>query len=178
MNNCIKISGTILFDPDSVTNKHERQGEWKRVAIILIPGDIHLYYAWFIKKRYNLPLNQPIRGAHVTFINDRASDMNGKWEEIKNKWNGKSIDVVLSVDPRSDELNWWLNIPNEHREELHSIRVELGLGRPFWGLHMTIGTAVDSYPRTEQGVNAQRAIGMNEEHSRYIVNLIRNGYCD
>ncbi|MEK6828771.1 MAG: hypothetical protein AABY15_01505 [Nanoarchaeota archaeon] len=176
MNNCIKISGTILFDPDNVTNKHERQGEWKKVAVVLIPGDIHLYYSWFIKKRYNLPLNPPLRGAHVTFINDRAKDMNGKWDEVKKKWNGRQIDIILDVDPRSDGLNWWFNVPNECRDELHHMRKELGLDRPFFGLHMTLGTAVNSYPRIDGGINAQRAMGMNEEHSMYILNLIKNGY--
>lgn len=178
MENVIKISGKILFDPDNVTNKQERQGEWKKVAMVMIPGDIHSYYAWFIKKRYNLPLHSPIRGAHISFINDRAGDTNGKWKEVKEKWNGKSIDIILSLDPRSDGESWWLNIPNEHRDGLHSIRAELGLERPFFGLHMTIGTAVNSYPRIDDGINAQRALGMNEEHSRYILNLLKNGYCD
>lgn len=186
MENCIKISGTIVFDPANVTNKQERQSEWKKVAMVLLEpklnrakGDKGLadYYAWFIKKRYNLPLHRPLRDAHVTFINDRASDMNGKWEDVKSKWQGKKIDIILNVDPRSDGLNWWINIPEEHRKELHAIRAELGLGRPHWGLHMTIGTAVNFKGKPSfKGINAMNAMLMNEEQSKYIVNLIRDGY--
>lgn len=179
MENCIKISGKVLFDPENVTNKHERQSEWKKVAMVVIPGDVHKLYAWFITKRYNLPLHPPLRGAHITFINDREADMNGKWEEVKKKWQGKEVEVILSVDPRSDELNWWLNVVEEHRKGLHDIRAELGLGRPHWGLHMTVGTALNMRGNPSyKGINAGRAMVMNEEHSRYIVNLLRNGYCD
>jgi len=165
-----------LFDPENVTSKQVRQGEWKKVAMVMIPGDIHKLYCWFLKKRYNLPLQYPLRGAHISFINDRASDMNGKWEEIKEKWNGKEVEIVLDVDARSDGLNWWLNIPNEERDGLHFIRAELGMGRPHFGLHMTFGTAVNMYPSTEKGTNIQRAKGMNEEHSQYIVKLITDGH--
>ncbi len=184
MDNCIKLSGTILFDPDNVTNKQERQSEWKKVAMVLLEPNlgrdekgITEYYAWFIKKRFNMPLHKPLRDAHVTFINDKESETNGKWEEVKKKWNGKKVEVVLNVDPflgiknrMGDYHTWWLTVPYENREELHSIRRELGLrDRPYFGLHMTIGTAVNFYPRHEAGINATKAMGMFEEHSRYII---------
>jgi hypothetical protein len=166
MKNTIKIKGKIQFDPKDKTKKHSKQGSWKKVAMILFDGEISEYYAWFIKKRYNLVLNRPLRGAHITFINDRESDMNGKWEEIKKKYQGKEIEVVLSVDPRTDSANdrssghWWFNIPEEDRKELHDLRGELGLGRPHWGLHMALGYANDK----------------NMAHSKYIHNLILKGY--
>jgi len=175
--NIIKIKGTILFDPDNVTAKHERQGEWKKTAMIMIPGDIHKLYSWLLKRRYNLYLQYPLRGAHISFINDRESEMNGKWEEVKKKWDGKEIEVILDVDPRSDGLNWWLNIPNEFRDEIHTIRAELGMGRPHFGLHMTFGTAVNYYADVENGGGTvSKAMRMSEEHSQYILNLIRNGH--
>ncbi len=115
MNNFVKIPGRILFDPKNVTNKQERQSEWKKTAMVLLEPDLNKgykgiteYYAWFIDRRYNLPLNKPIRNAHVTFINDRASDMNGNWEEVKNKWQGKEVEVVVHVDP-------FLGIKNRYR---------------------------------------------------------------
>lgn len=178
-NNYIKVPGVILFDPENATTKHEKHSEWKKVAMVMIDGDIHHYYRWLLKKRYNLKLQPPLRGAHISFINDRAAEMNGQWEKIKEKWDGKKVEVILSVDPRSDGDVWWLNIPEEYRQDLHSIRAELGLGRPHWGLHMTIGSAVNHYSKIEDlGQNVQKALGMHEEHSQYIVNLIRNGYCD
>lgn len=115
-----------------------------------IEDDSASLYAWFLKRRYNIEVNPPQRGAHVTFINDSLRDLSQKgklsqteinenWERVKKKWDGKTIKIVHLLDPRTDDNHWWLNIPHEERDELHAIRAELGLGRPFWGLHMTIG---------------------------------------
>jgi hypothetical protein len=165
MKTTIKQIGRIVFDPKDETNKHASQSNWKRTAMVLIEGDITSYYSWFIEKRYGLVLNKPLRNAHITFINDRTSDMNDKWDEIKTKWNGKTIEVVINVEPRTDSddknstCHWWLNIPEEDRVELHNIRQELGLGRPHWGLHLSLGYANEK----------------NEEHSKYIHRLIKKG---
>src|SRR5690606_34405641 len=101
-NSTISIEGTIYFDPDDKTNKHKEQSSWKRMALIMFNGDLANYYAWFLQKRYNLILNKPLRGAHISFINDAERDTNGKWEELKKKWHKKKITVVLSLDPRTD----------------------------------------------------------------------------
>lgn len=169
----ITLKGKIKFDPVDKTAKHKRQASWKRIAIIEFERNLSYnikgiceYYAWFIKKRYNLTLNMPIRRAHVTFINDNIRDINGgdlKWEEIKRKYDGTEIDVVLSIDPRTDSSDanstghWWLTIPKEYRGSLQSIRDELGLGLPFYGFHLSIGYA-----------NSK-----NIEHSKYIHSLIK-----
>ena len=179
--NKITVEGKIIFDPVDVTNKHQKQSSWKKVAMVHIGGEISEYYAWFIKKRYNISLAPPLRKAHITFINDRVTDTNGKWEEVKKKWNGKEIDVVLSVDPRTDsddpksDAHWWLNVPEEDREELHAIRAELGLGRPFYGLHMSIGRAVDMVNDDNFIPGVEKAKEMNVEQSKYIHRLIKNG---
>jgi hypothetical protein len=139
--------------------------------MVFFDGDVAEYYAWFIKKRYNLTLNKPLRGAHISFINDSMKDLsqNGvlseeeietKWEEVKKKWDGKKIDIVLDLDPRTNSEHWWLNIPHEEREQLQSIRDELGLGRPYFGMHMSIGYANEK----------------NIHHSSYIHDLIKKGF--
>jgi len=189
MENCIKISGVIKFDPKNITNKHERQSEWKKVAMVILEpnlkGDekgITEYYAWFIKKRFNLHLQKPIRNAHITFINDRESETNGRWEDVKNRWDGKIIDITLNVDPLlgvknrdGDYVHWWLTVPNEFREELHSIRRELELSeRPRFGIHMTIGRALNHYLSVEVKENAAKAISMFEQHSEYIIKLAQS----
>lgn len=189
MENCIKFRGKILFDPENVTNKQERQSEWKKFAMVLLEPDlkddekgIAEYYAWFIRKRFGLPLHKPQRNAHVTLINDRASDTNGKWEEVKKKWNGKEIDIYVHIDPflgiknrMGNYCDWWLTVPYEYRDELGAIRMELGLpAKPYFGFHMTIGTAVNSYPKLEKGVNATKALGMFEERSEYLIRLAQN----
>ncbi len=139
--------------------------------MIFLDGDVTEYYAWFIQKRYNLVLNKPLRGGHISFINDSMRDLslNGTrtneeieivWEAVKKKWDGKKIEVVLDLKPKTDDRSWWLNIPHEDRESIQAIRNELGLGKPFFGLHMSIGYANEK----------------NIEHSTYIHDLIKKGF--
>lgn len=178
MKTTFDIKGKIIFDPPNITSKHERQADWKKVAMVEFDCDVRAYYRWFVKKRYNLILGETIRKAHVTFINDSHRDMGDegltKWEEVKKKWDGKEVEVSLSVDVRSDGVNWWLVVPEENRKELHEIRAELGLGRPYFGLHMTFGIAMDSKEGDYEN-NVTRAIRKNVEHSKYIVDLLTKG---
>lgn len=170
MDNKIVLVGKIEFEPEDKTKKHEEQSTWKKTALVLLDGDVTDYYSWFLNKRYNIKLNRPLRRSHVSFINDSIWDLqqNGKrsknevnylWNKTKNKWNGVEIPIMLDLRPRTNDVHWWLNIPNEYRDRLHSIRAELGLGRPFFGLHMSIGH-----------VNEK-----NIEHSKYIHSLIKSG---
>lgn len=171
MKDRITLTGKIGFEPEDKTNKHLSQSSWKKIAMVFIEGDVCEYYAWFLQKRYNITLNKPIRGAHVSFINDSMRDLtqnNDKseeeilqlWEDVKTKWDGKEIDIVLDLNPKTDDRIWWLNIPNEEREGLQAIRNELGLGRPYFGMHMSIGYANEK----------------NIEQSVYIHELIKQGF--
>jgi hypothetical protein len=164
----ITLVGKIRFEPENRTKKHHSQSSWKRVAMVLLSGDVCEYYAWFIQKRYNLVLNKPLRGAHISFINDSIKDLscNGvktieqidaDWENLKKKWDGKEIPIILDLNPKTDGKHWWLNFSSEYRGRLHSIRSEIGLKKPFFVLHMTIGYANEK----------------NIEHSKYIHNLIK-----
>lgn len=139
--------------------------------MVFIEGDVCEYYAWFLQKRYSITLNKPLRGAHISFINDSMRDLtqnNDKseeeilqlWEDVKTKWDGKEIGIVLDLNPKTDDRIWWLNIPNEEREGLQAIRNELGLGRPYFGMHMSIGYANEK----------------NIEQSIYIHELIKKGF--
>jgi hypothetical protein len=170
MKDRITLFGKIGFEPENKTKKHNSQSSWKRMAMVHIDGEVTEYYAWFIQKRYNLILNKPLRGAHISFINDSIKDFsqNGTktmeeidetWNNVKTKWDKQIIPVTLDLNPRSDDRTWWLNIPHDERELLHGIRAELGLGRPFWGLHMSIGYANEK----------------NIYHSVYIHELIKKG---
>jgi hypothetical protein len=170
MNDKVTLMGKIVFEPVNYTKKHSMQASWKRIAMVFIDGDVTEYYSWFIKKRYNLTLNKPIRGAHISFINDSLRDMsnNGQksleevdriWNAAKAIWDGKYIPIMLSLEPRTSDKHWWLNIPPDYRDKLHQIRAEVGLGRPNFGLHMTIGLANEK----------------NIEHSKYIHSLIKSG---
>jgi hypothetical protein len=170
MENKLTLMGKIVFEPENKTKKHNAQASWKHIAMVFFNGDVTEYYAWFIQKRFNLILNKPLRGAHISFINDSFRDMslNGKrnmeevkqiWNSVKNKWNGKQIPVMLNLEPRTDDKHWWLNVDHEYRDKIHGIRAELGLPKPFFGLHMSIGYANEK----------------NIDHSKYIHELIKTG---
>ena len=167
----ITLFGKIKFEPENKTKKHNSQSLWKRVAMIHIDGDVTEYYSWFIQKRYNLTLIKPLRGAHISFINDSIKDLslNGTktmeeidktWDEVKIKWDKQIVPIVLDLCPRTDGKHWWLRMSEDERKDLHGIRAELGLGKPFWGLHMTLGYANEK----------------NIDHSNYIHDLIKKGY--
>lgn len=166
----IALIGKIVFSPDDKTKKHQLQSSWKKVAMVLFDGDVSEYYAWFIKKRFNLALNKPLRGAHISFINDSIKDMtlNGQrsveeaeiiWNNVKARWDNKKIPIMLDTSPRTDAKHWWLNVPEEYRDKLQGIRNELGLGRPYYGLHLSLGYANEK----------------NIDHSEYIHHLIKIG---
>lgn len=168
----IAYTGKILFEPPNKTKKHLAQASWKKVAMVVFEGDIAEYYAWFLKQRFNLELNKPLRGAHITFINDSIDDINNRvgtveekealWEKLKNKWDGKEISVILNLRPFSDINHWWLIVDHKNRTELHNIRAEIGLSRPYFGLHMTIGYANEK----------------NIAHSEYINSLNEKGFIE
>ena len=70
-----QITGKIQFDPDDLTTKHREQSSWKHHVIALIDEpDLCSYHNWYIQRRFNLKLNEPIRGSHFTIVNDRLSD--------------------------------------------------------------------------------------------------------
>ena len=165
----IGITGKIEFEVANYTKKHHNQSSWKRVAMVMIDGDIAEYYAWFVEKRYNLKLNKPLRGAHISLINDSVSELSKKgqlsilevnknWESVKKKWDGKTIPVFLDVDSCTDGKHWWLRVSHDERNLMHNIRSELGLGKPFWGLHMSLGYANE----------------LHEEHNEYIHDLVNS----
>ena len=135
----LDIKTTLEFDPVNLTEKHKKQSDWKRTAICLIEGDIDKYYSWFLKKRFNLELNRPIRKAHITIINDRVTD-DEKYLQAKQVFDGKEIVFnYLPEEIRSNGEHWWLKIYNT---DIEAIREFAGLDRkPHFNLHLTLGYA-------------------------------------
>jgi hypothetical protein len=202
MKNEITYRGTIIFDPKDKTAKHKAQSSWKKIAMVEFDGDMCDYYAWFIKKRYGIILNTPIRKAHISFINDSVRDLNGgffnpndcgtekerhaMWEELKKKYHNTEIEVTISTEFGSKGEHIWLKIPYEHRTQLHNIRSEIGLPLPNLGknsdgtlkplgLHLTIGYAVNGrvdVDEFEDGV--MKAGRMNLDNIMNIHHLINN----
>ena len=154
MENIINIKGKIIFDPADKTNKHNNQSHWKKIAMVVFESDICEYYSWLLKKRYKIQLNKPLRGPHISFINDSINDIkNGlfineeevkeRWNYVKKIWNNKEIDVLLDVDMRTDSTHWWLKYSEKNNNILQAIRLQLGLNKPYYGLHMSVGYAND-----------------------------------
>ena len=192
MSNIIKLKGKILFDPKDVTNKHKSQSSWKKIAMILFDGDVCEYYAWFMKKRFNITLHKPLRGAHITFINESMKDLTHEWKiskeealdnwkRLKKKWDDKEIEVYINLIPDTDSLenddcHWWFIVPHDKRADIQAIRSEIGLGKPHFGLHLTIGRAVDSIVDSNFEVGVMKAKEMSIDHSKYIHYLITEGF--
>lgn len=144
-----EMKGILVFDPMDVTKKHGSQSAWKKVAIVKFDCELPEYYSWFLKKRFNLFLNKPLRGTHLTFINEMVDD--DVYLRAKEIFDGTEASV--SYDPsivRSNKRgHWWLK---SESPDCDSIRSSMGLGEPYFGLHMTIGLATH----------------LQLEHSKYI----------
>ena len=150
------LQGKLVFDPVNLTKKHDKQSDWKKIAIVFIDNiDFCLYYSWFIRKRYNLDLQMPLRGLHFTVINDRISTIE-KYKYTKSKFNNTIIKLKYSINPKTDDYHWWLDVESNDAE---MVRKTAGLdSKPYWGFHLTIGRSDG---------------GLRMEHNKYIYNLIK-----
>lgn len=177
MTHTISYTGRIEFEPENRTKKHIAQAAWKKVAMIMFDGDVAEYYSWFLKKRFNLDLLKLHRQAHITFINDAFDDLNNRngtneekealWEKLKNKWDGKELSVILNLRPFSNVSTWWLIVDHKHREEIQAIRSEVGLSRPYFGLHMTFGNVHPYQIEHSEYINSMNEKGLLELNMDY-----------
>jgi hypothetical protein len=145
-----EMKGILVFDPINVTKKHNAQSAWKKVAIVKFDCDLYAYYSWFLQKRFNLFLNKPLRGTHLTFINDIVDD--DIYLKAKEMFDGK--EVIVKYDPEivrsNNKGHWWLK---SESLDCQNIRTVMGLGDPYFGYHITIGLATH----------------LQLEHSKYIL---------
>ena len=103
-----KVRGILDFSPEDKTKKHASQASWKKVAMIRTNCELDRYYAWFLKKRFNLELVRNLRGTHVTFINDRMDAQT--FNQFTDLFDGKEIDFYVETEPRSNGEHWWLRV--------------------------------------------------------------------
>ena len=139
----LAIPTTIIFDPRHWTAKHHKQASWKVSVICETDGEIDLYYAWLLRKRFSLVLNQPLRKAHVTIVNDRILDKDA-YKAAKLQYN--RMQTTFSYDPedvRTNGQHWWINVTNP---DVADIRKACGFAPdPYFKLHFTIGYANDKH---------------------------------
>ena len=89
-----ELIGKIEFDPVNVTKKHNKQASWKKTAMVKFDCDIWEYYSWFLKKRFNLYLNKPLRGTHLTIINDKFDpETEYLYDQGRQLFHGKEIRI-------------------------------------------------------------------------------------
>lgn len=156
------IQAKVIFDPADLTRKHEKHSAWKKHAIAFInEPDFCAYYSWFLKKRYNLTLVAPIRGVHMTIINDRLSDgvnaTEEKYMRSKELYDKKMITIEYNTDVRTDGKYWWFNARSN---DALFIRQEIGLKpTPYFGFHITVARV--------EGREFEKA------HGKYIHTLIK-----
>ena len=150
----LELIGKIEFDPVNVTKKHNKQASWKKTAMVKFDCDIWEYYSWFLKKRFNLYLNKPLRGTHLTIINDKFdSETEYLYDQGRQLFHGKEIRI--QYDPTliraNDKGHWWINAQSDDAKNIRSV---MGLTPdPYFGFHITIGLATH----------------LQLEHSKYIL---------
>lgn len=135
----ISLNGKYLFDPDSLTNKHQNQQSWKTTSFVNFDNcELHLYYSWFIKKRFNLELNKPIRSTHISFINDKLNkEQYDKYVIIKEQYNNKNITIKYNPELiRTNGNHWWIKIESNECDEIRNF---IGLDKIYFPYHITLG---------------------------------------
>ncbi len=138
----LELIGKIEFDPINVTKKHNKQASWKKTAMVKFDCDIWEYYSWFLKKRFNLYLNKPLRGTHLTIINDKFDpETEYLYDQGRQLFHGKEIRI--QYDPTliraNDKGHWWINADSDDAKNIRSV---MGLTPdPYFGFHITIGLA-------------------------------------
>jgi len=145
-----EIKGKIVFDPIDKTKKHVRQSSWKKNVMVEFKDDTWAYYSWFLKNRFNLVLNKPLRGTHFTLVNDIVDG--DIYTQAKKIFDG--TEITIQYDPTNirsnDKGHWWLKA---YSDDAKNIRRVMGLDEyPFFGFHITMGLATH----------------LQLEHSRYI----------
>lgn len=142
--------GILNFDPIPITGKAEKMFKpfW---AIINTNDDLDDYYRWLLLRRFNIILQAPAWGPHITVADGQPPLIKGTWEKIKQEYDQKVIPFTYQNTPLSNGRHWWLRVQcpiiTEIREKLNVQRTNLK-----WGLHLTLGMPI---PR-------------HEEHSMYI----------
>ena len=149
--NLIIGKGILKFDPSNRTKKHNKQSSWKKTAMIVVDDDTHKYYQFFIERKFQFIqgkkgntnwINDPLRGTHVTIINDRIGNMD-MWEKLKKKYNNTEVYFFYNIKDglRNNGSHIYYKVECPMGDE---IRKDGDLGDPYFDFHITIGRVDDS----------------------------------
>lgn len=143
----MQFRGKIVFDPRANTKKIENRLESHSYCLLLFDSDICEYYSWFLKKK-GLLLIHPVSGPHITLVSEKTKYIDGSsieekkllWEGVKQKYNKLEVEVDINTEIYySNGKHWWLKMSKESEQECLVIRNLLGLGKPKFSLHFTLG---------------------------------------
>ena len=129
---------------DIRTKKHAKQA-WKTTAGVEFKDDTCAYYGSMVYRTHGIKLVQPLRGPHITVVNDKFADSSLNTNEfnkmIKSLY-GQELTFEVDIEnPTTDGKYWWFPVTSA---ESHMLRYILGLNpEPFFGLHLTIGYPTD-----------------------------------
>ena len=148
-----EVKAILEFDPINVSKKHHQQSSWKKVAMARFPeeDEIYRYYKWLLEQRIGLRipdvnpfewkgrLNNPLRGTHVTVINDIVDDE--IYLQAKELFHEKEITIkydptLIRCNKKGDKMWWHIKV---YSDDITNIRTAMGLGAPFHSFHITIG---------------------------------------
>lgn len=171
--NLVMSKGKMVFDPINRTKKHNKQN-WKRTAMIVVEDDTFAYYQWFIEKKYPLIqgvsgdtkwLNPPLRGTHVTIINDMVGrDLTDeKYKEAKELYDGEEVyfffDPVDGIRNNGEHIFFKVECPMGME-----IRKKAGLTNPYFGFHITIGLVANPGVKKEHMLNVANYMDKYPRH--------------
>jgi hypothetical protein len=148
-----EVKGILEFDPVDVSKKHAQQSTWKKVAMVRFPkeDETFSYYKWLLEQRFGVRipdtnvfewkgrLNDPVRGTHVTAINEIIDDE--IYLQAKEIFDGKEVSItydptLIRCNKKGDKMWWHMKV---YSDDIMNIRTAMGLGAPYHSLHLTIG---------------------------------------
>lgn len=134
----LRTKGKLLFDPVPISgNKKKMFKPWW--LILKLDDDITAYYRWFFIREKGLMLQKSAWGSHVSVIRGEVVDKD-LWEQIKEKYSGKEIEIEYELIPKTNGKHVWLRSISK---ELLEIREEFGLGKSEIGFHITLGSPIE-----------------------------------
>ena len=170
-----EIKGILEFDPVNVSRKHVAQAAWKKVAMVRFGSEdeTYRYYKWLLEQRFGLRvpdvdpfvwkgrLNDPVRGTHVTAINEIVDDE--IYEQARQMFHGKEVRVtydptLIRCNRKNDKMWWHIKA---YSDDIMNIRTAMGLGQPYHSLHMTIGLVNPKFiDQSEWAVKSCEKLGL------------------
>lgn len=94
------------------------------------------YYRYWIQRELGVRTCQPMAKCHVSMIRGEEPRDKAYWDTLP----GKQLSLTYSPDVRTNGKHWWVFV---NAPEILEIRRKLGLSKPKYPLHMTIGTTVE-----------------------------------